>query len=170
MSHPAEPGNTVVVRPAGWPEDGPTAACLLRNYAMYLAAGPAKICLGNLDAEIAAQSQLWSQPNGVLLLAFVNGDPAGCVAVKVRHDRAGACEMKRLWVESGFRGLRVGRLLAEAAIAWSRSRGADVLLLDTHPSAMPEAVSLYRSLGFADTERHNDNPVPGVTFMHRMLQ
>ncbi len=78
--------------------------------------------------------------------------------------------MKRLWVEPAHRGLRLGRQLAQAAIAWSRDHGSAVLLLDTVPAAMPEAGALYRSLGFVETERHNSNPVPGLQFLKLFLR
>jgi ribosomal protein S18 acetylase RimI-like enzyme len=38
------------------------------------------------------------------------------------------------------------------------------LVLDTVNEAMPEASALYRSLGFEETERFNDNPISGVRF------
>ncbi len=38
------------------------------------------------------------------------------------------------------------------------------MVLDTVNEAMPEAAALYQSLGFEETGRFNDNPVPGLTF------
>lgn len=161
------------IRTAQWPRDDEVARTLLRNYAAYLAASPAgaaNICIVNYEHELATLAETWSEPNGVLLLAFLAARPAGCVALKVRHDRAAACEMKRLWVESGARGHRIGRRLAEAAIEWSRASGAETLLLDTVPAAMPEAAALYLSLGFTGTERHNTNPVADLRFMQLRLR
>lgn len=158
----------VSIRLAAWPADEAAAANLLRNYAAHLAAGQngaAAICLEGYEQEVASLAELWSPPNGVLLLAFVDGRPAGCVGVKVRHDRPGSCEMKRLWAEAHARGIGLGRGLALAAIAWTRVHGASTLLLDTVPEAMQQAVALYLSLGFHLTERHNSNVVPGLQFM-----
>ncbi len=158
----------VSIRPAIWPADEAVAINLLQNYADHLAAGhggAAGICLEGYSRELASLAQLWSAPNGVLLLAFVDESPAGCVAVKVRHDRPGSCEMKRLWVEGHARGHSLGRGLAQAAIEWARTQGASSLLLDTVPEAMPQAVALYLSLGFRVTDRHNSNPVPGLQFL-----
>ncbi len=158
------------IRPAEWPADEAVAQQLLRNYAAYLAGTPANICIDHLDEVLTTLPQTWSEPDGVLLLGFFGAVPAGCVAIKVRHDRPGACEMKRLWVESHARGHRAGRALAQAAIEWSRSHGADTLLLDTLPEAMPEAAALYLSLGFTETERHNSNPVAGLRFLQLRLR
>jgi ribosomal protein S18 acetylase RimI-like enzyme len=106
-----------------------------------------------------------------LLLARVQGESAGCVAIAERMlvDGTRAGEMKRLWVEPRFRGLGLGRGLVDAAIEWARSHGYGAVVLDTVNEAMPEAGKLYRSLGFEETGRFNDNPVPGVRFYKLML-
>lgn len=156
----------IVVRPATWPADEATALPLLRRYADSLAALPTAgppVAIHGYDDELASLAQTWGEPYGVLLLAFVAGVLAGCVAVKARAD--GPCEMKRLWVEPHMRGRSLGRTLVLAAMAWSTARNAPALLLDTLPEAMPEAGALYRSLGFVETERHNDNPVAGLQFL-----
>ena len=96
-----------------------------------------------------------------LLVARVDGEPAGCVALKPLAD--GACELKRLYVRPAARGSGAGRALAEAAVARARTLGYTVLRLDTLP-AMAAARALYASLGFVPTRRYNDNPIPGVLF------
>jgi len=73
--------------------------------------------------------------------------------------------MKRLWIEPSTRGTGLGRSLIQAAMEWSRAQCAKELLLDTVADAMPEAVLLYRRMGFVETERHNANPIPGLLFM-----
>ena len=160
----------VSIRPARWPGDAPLARRLLSNYAAHLAAGPAKICIADFARELETLTDTWSLPQGVLLLAEVAGRPSGCVAIKVRHDRDHACEMKRLWVEPDARGHSLGRRLSQAAIDWAGEFGADTLLLDTVPAAMPQAAALYAALGFTLTERHNGNPVPGLQFMQLHLR
>jgi putative acetyltransferase len=43
-------------------------------------------------------------------------------------------------------------------------------VLDTVVEAMPEATELYRSLGFEEITRFNENPIPGVRFYKLMLR
>ena len=109
----------VLIRSAEWRTDEAIALQLLRNYSAFLSSNPggsANISVANYEQELVSLPETWSEPDGVLLLAFVASRPAGCVAVRVRHDRPGACEMKRLWVEPEMRGYRLGRRLAQAAI------------------------------------------------------
>ena len=161
-----------VIRQAEWPADEIAAEELLRGYIAFLSIrltdAPAAHT-AELEAELGSLRQTWVLPNGVLLLAFLGSRPAGCVAIKLRHDRTGTCEMKRLWVADHARGQRVGRGLVESGIVWAQQHGTHTLLLDTVPEAMPEAVALYQSLGFKETDRHNSNPVPGLKFFHLEL-
>ncbi len=62
-----------------------------------------------------------------------------------------------LWVAPEARGRGVGRLLVETFLAWARGTGAvEVRLWVTETNA--PAVALYRSMGFAPTDRHQQLP------------
>jgi GNAT superfamily N-acetyltransferase len=104
----------------------------------------------------------YGRPSGRLLLARIVGEPAGCVALRALRD--GDAEMKRLYVRDDYRGMGVGRMLAEAVIDEARGMGYRRLLLDTLPT-MDAARAMYASLGFAECAAYNDNPVEGVRFM-----
>ncbi len=125
---------------------------LFREYAGDLG-GNARYLVG-FDDEVAALLDGYE----VILLA----DDVGCVAVKRLDD--GACEMKRLYVRPSARGTGAGRALVAAAIEHARALGYSVMRLDTLP-AMAAAQALYRSLGFEEIGRYNDNPAPDVRFM-----
>src|SRR5277367_5252641 len=109
----------IVVRPAVGDEDIATARRLMQAYGDYLAnnpAGAANICLDGYARELETLPGNYI----LLLLAFVHGVAAGCVALRQIDREERACEMKRLWVDRAFRGLRLGRLLVEAAITWAQ--------------------------------------------------
>jgi len=105
----------------------------------------------------------------LILVAMVEGQAAVCVALKpiATGTEEGACEMKRLWVGNGFRGLGLGRRLLEDVIRWAEQRGYGAMYLDTVPAAMPEADALYERIEFVRVERDNDKPVADVVFFRR---
>ena len=114
------------------------------------------------------EEELAALPGGyeALLVARVDGETAGCVALKRLPD--GACELKRLYVRPAARGSGTGRALAEAAVERARELGYATMRLDTLPM-MNAARKLYLSLGFRPIERYNDNPIPGVLFFELAL-
>ena len=170
-------GNTAEceIAPARWPEDTEQARALLTNYGRYLASSPsgaAGVCIPGYEAEVRGLPGKYVEDDADLLLARVKGEGAGCVAVTRRMlaDGMDAAEMKRLWVEPRFRGHGLGRRLVGSAIDWARAHECAAVVLDTVNEAMPEAAELYRSLGFDEIARFNQNPVPGVRFYKLLLR
>jgi GNAT superfamily N-acetyltransferase len=166
---------TISIREAVGAGEVEVARGLMRAYGEYLArspAGAASICLQNYDRELAGLPGQYQAPEGVLLLAWVDGVAGGCCAVRVlRKDRVPerGCEMKRLWVTPEFRGLGLGRRLAEAAMEWAAGVGYQAIYLDTVPAAMPEANGMYLGMGFERVGRYNDNMIEDVVFFRRGL-
>ena len=163
------------IAPARWPEDTEQARALLTNYGEYLESSPsgaAGVCIPGYEAELRGLPGKYVGNEADLLLARVKGEGAGCVAItrRVLADGMDAAEMKRLWVEPRFRGHGVGRGLVGSAIDWARAHECSAVVLDTVNEAMPEAAELYRSFGFEEITRFNENPVPGVRFYQLMLR
>lgn len=116
--------------------------------------------------EVATLPGDYAPPGGVLLLAVVDGTPAGCVGVR-RLDAA-CCEMKRLYVNPAARRCGAGRALAGQAMAHARALGYSRMRLDTLPS-MHEAQALYERLGFRDVPAYRPNPVAGTRYLEVAL-
>lgn len=118
------------------------------------------------DRELAGLPGEYAPPGGALLLASVDGEAAGCVAL--RKNDAARCEMKRLYVRPTFRGFDIGRRLVGEVIRRAREAGYRAMRLDT-VLGMTEAVALYRSLGFAEIKPYRPNPLPGALFFELTL-
>ncbi len=140
-------------------EDYAAGRTLIEEYAAAVAVD---LCFQNFSEEMANLPGIYGPPQGCLLLARINGEWVGCVAVRKRD--AESCEMKRLYVKTQYRGLGLGRRLAELAIRCAQKLGYSRIFLDTLPS-MAEAQSLYRSLGFREVEAYYPNPVEGVRYL-----
>lgn len=150
---------TKVVAPRK-PEELDAVRAILREYAMGLGVD---LCFQDFDAELADLPGLYAEPRGALLTALVDGALAGCCALRPLDnvDYSDACEMKRLFVRPQFRGLGIGRLLAEAILDLARQAGYACLLLNTL-SEMETARSLYQDLGFEAIPPYYHNPISGA--------
>jgi ribosomal protein S18 acetylase RimI-like enzyme len=113
---------------------------------MAAASGPG-FRMPRLDAEIAGLPGSFAPGTGALLIALAGGEAAGCVAWRPL-TAAGACEIKRLWVEPASRGRGLGEALVRAVCADAAAAGMVRASLDTEPAAMAAAHALYLRLGF----------------------
>jgi DNA-binding MarR family transcriptional regulator/N-acetylglutamate synthase-like GNAT family acetyltransferase len=101
-------------------------------------------------------------PAGCFVVAYLDGQPIGCGALKVGPDEIG--EIKRLWVDSGVRGLGVGRRILQTLEENARLYGAALLRLDTN-RALTEAQALYRASGYREAAPFNDE-----TYAHHWFE
>ena len=122
------------------------------------------------EAELSALSQMYAAPEGIVLLATVDGAMAGCGAVRALADvdYPNACEMKRLYVRRAFRRFGLGRQIAQALIDHAAGAGYSSMLLDTLDD-MEAARGLYEALGFEEVPPYYYNPVPGAHYLRVTL-
>ncbi len=153
-----------ILKQAESPEEIEIARGLFREYAAGL---NTDLCFQNFDQEVAGLPGNYAPPSGRLLLAMVDEQVAGCIALRSLGD--GSCEMKRLYVRPEFRGRGLGRELIAVILDAAREIGYERMLLDTLPGKMDEAIALYRSLGFREIAAYYHNPVEGALFMELSL-
>ncbi len=125
-----------------------------------------ELCFQNFDKELADLPGFYSPPEGRLFLAELNGEIAGCIALRKLEE--GICEMKRLCVKPQFRGHNIGKLLVEKLIEEAKIIGYKKMRLDTVPS-MQTAQKLYKSIGFKEISPYRLNPVHGAVYMELKL-
>lgn len=139
----------------------------------------ARYCLGEYYAELGRRfkqgfdvslsrdpdAKDMRRPRGTFIVAMSDTLPIGCVGLKGTDH--GYAEVKRLWVAPAARGLRLGRRLMDATEDAARGLGITLLRLDTN-SALPEAGQLYRSTGWREIPRFNDDPYPDLFFEKRL--
>lgn len=118
------------------------------------------------EHELAHLPGLYAAPRGTLLLAWVEGQLAGCCALRPidEVDVANAAEMKRLYVRPAFRRFGLGRLLAEAVLNAARQMGYSSVLLDTLDD-MEAARALYEELGFVEVPPYYHSPIAGSHYL-----
>lgn len=136
----------------------------------------ARFCMGEYFAEldrrfedgfvpptsIAAELDGLRLPTGAFLLATLHGEPVGC-GLLVVHD-PGWAELKRIWVSPMARGIGLGRRLLESLEQTAASAGASIVRLDTN-RVLTEAIALYRSAGYEETEPFGDE-----TYAHHWFE
>jgi len=152
---PEEPGDFDIVRE------------IFREYATSL---DVDLAFQDFERELATLPGDYATPRGALLLARLDGQVAGCCALRPLDtaDYPNASEMKRLYVRPAYRGLGLGRLLAAAILDAARISGYDHVLLDTLDD-MEAARALYEELGFEEVPPYYHNPIAGAHYLKATL-
>jgi putative acetyltransferase len=128
------------------------------------------LCFQGFEQELVDLPGDYAPPRGALLLARVDGQLAGCCALRPLDtaDYPNAAEMKRLYVRPAFRGWGLGRQLVEAIMDTARIQGYDHVLLDTLDD-MEAARNLYEELGFEEVPPYYHNPIAGAHYLMARL-
>ena len=116
-------------------------------------------------ASLSAEDRDLIPPRGAFLVAFVDGEPVACGAVKGSSPGVGS--LKRMWVSGTVRGLGIGRRMLEALETRARELGLTALRLETNRT-LREAIRLYRSVGFREVAAFNDDPYAHHWFEKRL--
>lgn len=154
---------TVQLRPPSSVSDWVHTRSIFQEYADSL---KVDLCFQGFQDELSGLPGDYAEPRGALLLAWVDDGVAGCCALRPldSSDYANAAEMKRLYVRKAFRGLGLGRLLAEGILDAARRAAYSCVLLDTLDD-MESARALYEDLGFIEIPPYYHNPHAGAHYL-----
>jgi ribosomal protein S18 acetylase RimI-like enzyme len=146
---------------------------LLRGYFEWffeLVPGSSEVAaFSGWEQEINKLPSCYFPPSGCFLLATVDGQAAGCVALKSDDPEIG--ELKRMFVHPAFRGQQIGERMVESLFVQAQLNGFKRVILDSHRS-MTKAHEIYRKLGFVEIDAPTDFPDhlrQVVVFMDRSL-
>ena len=148
-------------------ESAPQIAAVRELFLEYANSLNFSLCFQSFEKELAGLPGDYAPPEGRLVLATLDSDPAGCVALHKLEEEI--CEMKRLYVRPAFRGKGLGRILAERVVADAKEIGYKRLRLDTVEPVMRGAVAMYRKLGFREIAPYRSNPIEGALYMELEL-
>jgi GNAT superfamily N-acetyltransferase len=104
-------------------------------------------------ASISATPDELRLPEGLFVVATLDGEPVGCGALKLHGERP--AELKRMWVSPTVRGLGLGRRLLHELETLARAHGVHAVRLETNRN-LSEAIALYRSSGYSEVPAFND--------------
>ncbi|MEP2027074.1 MAG: GNAT family N-acetyltransferase [Paracoccaceae bacterium] len=113
--------------------------------------------------------KLHARPNGAMLIALVDGKPAG--SVMYAEAEAGTAEFNRMFVSEGGRGHGLGRLMLERMFEQMISDGYKKVMFSS-ARFLTHAKAMYESAGFVDMPHPQGFPNEWrsyVYFMERAL-
>jgi len=97
-------------------------------------------------------------PHGAFLVGYDEGErPVACGGLRRLEDNRVA-EIKRMYVSPRARSRGAGRALLEALEDAARALGYERVRLDSGPGQL-HGQALYRSAGYAEIEKYNDNHI-----------
>jgi DNA-binding MarR family transcriptional regulator/N-acetylglutamate synthase-like GNAT family acetyltransferase len=114
---------------------------------------------------LPAESKDLIPPSGAFVLARFDGQPAGCGALKTLSPDIG--EIMRMWVDRAHRGLGIGTRILDALEEQAVALGHRRVRLYTNRS-LDEAKAMYRSNGYLEVARYNDDPYADHWFEKRL--
>lgn len=112
--------------------------------------------LQDYESELENLNIKYGPPKGRLYLATVEGEVAGCIALKYVDEKT--CELKRLYVKPEFRGNQIAESLVNQIIDDAKKIGYKKIQLDTLPF-LKSAIHLYERYGFYEILPYNNSPM-----------
>lgn len=160
----------ILIRPATSAEDLTAVRQLCWDYRAHLAAlSPIDATLTETFYPVPKYTALLdgledahARPTGIILLAELDGIPAGCAMTHALD--AQTSEVKRVFVAPHARGHGLARKLITECMDRARDDGFTRILLDTSVNLTP-ARALYASLGFTTRGPYQDVPASALPYL-----
>ena len=121
----------------------------------------------DFEKEINNLQEIYSEPNGGLILASINNKIVGVAGIRRFENKD--CELKRMYVKKDYRNSGIGRLMLEYAIKLAKKLNYDRIKLDTHDS-MKIAIKLYLDYGFKEISSYRYNPNESTRYFELKLK
>jgi ribosomal protein S18 acetylase RimI-like enzyme len=137
-----------------------------RLFLQYIQSLDFELNFQDVDRELKEIATEYNYPTGALLLIYDGGQAIACAGV--RKIDLHIAELKRMFVDPGYRGHQLGKQLLQMAIDEARQLGYRSIRLDTIPQ-MHSAIKLYKAAGFYEIEPYRFNPIPGAIYMEKEL-
>lgn len=126
---------------------------LVENILGAVLAGEGRELGPDLVGEIRSQPEGYRAKGGEIWVQEANGALIGTVALRVTEGRVGTVfEIRWLAMVPAWRGMGIGRLLAETAIHHARANQARAVLVRV-PSETAPAYALFEDMGFTRADR-----------------
>ena len=116
--------------------------------------------------ELLMIDKRYNLPNGALLLVYDNNIAIGCAAI--RKFSKNTAELKRLFVQTEYKGYKIGVKLLELAFDIAQELNYSRIRLDSKPD-VTKTRSLFSSMGFYEIPPYGFNPTEESTFMEKRL-
>jgi DNA-binding MarR family transcriptional regulator/GNAT superfamily N-acetyltransferase len=145
------------------PPESPAVQWCLEQYFTELAA---RFDMG-FDPALSNSASIreMTPPAGFFVVAWLDGAPVGCGALKVGMEGTG--EVKRMWTASTARGLGIARRVLRQLETKAHEVGLTRLRLETNRT-LTEAQALYRAEGYQEVEPFNAEPYAHHWFEKRL--
>jgi putative acetyltransferase len=139
------------------------AAILFKEYAAWL---NIDLSFQKFDEELLQLQEMYSFPNGAILLSKKENIFTGCVAV--RKKEKDIAELKRMFIKAEYRKEGIGALLLQNALEIAKALHYKKIRLDTLDTMIP-AINLYKKYRFYEIEPYYFNPEKNAMFFEKIL-
>jgi putative acetyltransferase len=139
------------------------AASLFQEYALWL---NIDLSFQNFEQELQDLREMYAFPTGVIVLAKVENDFVGCVAVRKKENEI--AELKRMYIQPAHQKKGLATLLLKKSLQIATELGYKKIRLDTLDNMTP-AINLYKQHGFYEIAPYYFNPEKNAVFFEKIL-